>query len=244
LVSPPTLHLESFTRLSEGDQEAIAQVSRTVVDVPARRDAVREGDRARSVHLILSGWGCQYKALPDGRRQIVGFLLPGDFSGLNVYLLKRIDYSIGAITRMRIAEISPEQMEALRHDRPRLTEALRWEQLVHESIQREWTLNVGQRTAYQRIAHLLVEIYLRLRSVGLAQDNSCDFPIAQTDIADATGLTAVHVNRTLQELRREHLIDLERKRLRIDLERLMDVAMFNPNYLHLDHEGRHLDAKD
>jgi CRP-like cAMP-binding protein len=124
-----------------------------------------------------------------------------------------------------------------------VTQALWWESLVNSAIQREWTLNVGQRTAYERISHLLAELYLRLKTVGLTQNGSCDFPLTQTDVADATGLTAVHVNRTLQELRRDNLIVLERRRLTIpDLRSLMDAAMFNPNYLHLDHEGRHLDA--
>jgi CRP-like cAMP-binding protein len=114
---------------------------------------------------------------------------------------------------------------------------------VTTAIQREWTLNIGQRTAFERIAHLLVELYLRLKTVGRTHDHGCDFPLTQNDLADATGLTAVHVNRTLQELRKEKLIELDRKQLRIlDLDRLMDVAMFNANYLHLDHEGRHLDA--
>src|SRR4030095_6027502 len=99
--------------------------------------------------------------------------------------------------------------------------------------------------AYERIAHLLAEMFIRLRSVKLTQGDSCDFPVTQTDIADATRLPAVHVNRTLQEWRRNGLIVLERKRLTIpDLRQLMDAAMFNPNYLHLDNEGRHLDANE
>ncbi|HEX8842043.1 MAG TPA: helix-turn-helix domain-containing protein, partial [Sphingomicrobium sp.] len=129
--------------------------------------------------------------------------------------------------------------------RPRITQALWWHELVTTAIQREWTVNLGQRSAYERLGHLLVELYLRLKTVGRAQDGRCDFPLTQNDLADATGLTAVHVNRTLQELRRDGLIELERKQLRIlDLERLKDVSMFNPNYLHLEREGRHLDANE
>ena len=113
------------------------------------------------------------------------------------------------------------------------------------AIQREWTLNIGQRSAYERIAHVLVELFLRLQVIGHTRGETCDFPLTQTDLADATGLTPVHVNRTLQELRRDKLIELERKQLHIlDLPRMMDVAMFNANYLHLDHEGRHFDAND
>ena len=180
---------------------------------------------------------------PDGRRQIVAFFVPGDFCDLNVYILKEMDHSIGAITRLSVADISREDMDALTAKHPRITQGLWWEALVNAAIQREWTLNIGQRTAYERIAHLLVELYLRLKTVGLTQNGSCDFPLTQTDIADATGLTPVHVNRTLQELRRDDLIELERRRLTIpNLQQLMDAAMFNPNYLHLGHEGQHLDA--
>jgi len=239
------LRLDAFTRLSKDDRDALAEAVRRPRDVAPRRDIIREGDKPKAVQLVVSGWGCRYKTLPDGRRQIVSFFIPGDFCELNVYILKEMDHSIGAITRMKVAEISRKEMEALTAGRPRITEGLWWEQLVNGAIQREWTLNVGQRTAYERIAHLLVEVFLRLRAVNMTQGNSCDFPVTQTDIADATGLTAVHVNRTLQELRRDGLVELERKRLRIpDLKRLMDAGMFNPNYLHLEHEGRHLDAEE
>jgi CRP-like cAMP-binding protein len=130
-------------------------------------------------------------------------------------------------------------------DHPRITQALFWDELVTVAIQREWTLNVGQRTAYERIAHLLCELYLRLRTVGLTDGTSCHFPLTQVDLADATGLTAVHVNRTLQELRRDGLIELQSKTLTIpDLNALRQVALFNDNYLHLDREGAHLDAND
>jgi CRP-like cAMP-binding protein len=139
--------------------------------------------------------------------------------------------------------ITPEEMNALTEGRPRITQALWWHELVTAAVQREWTLNLGQRSAYERLAHLLIELYMRLRAVGRAHDGRCDFPLTQNDLADATGLTAVHVNRTLQELRRDRLIELERKQLQIiDLPRLIDIAMFNANYLHLDREGRHLDA--
>ena len=235
--------LEAFARLSPDDRAALDQVSRNVRFVEPRRDLVSEGDQPRFVHLVIDGWACRYKALPDGKRQIVSLFVPGDFCDLNVYILNAMDHSIGAITRLKVAMITPDEMSALTEASPRVTQALLWHELVTAAIQREWTLNIGQRTAFERLGHLLVELYLRLRTVGRAQDGRCDFPLTQTDLADATGLTAVHVNRTLQELRRNGLIELERKQLQIlDLDRLIDVCMFNANYLHLDHEGRHLDA--
>jgi CRP-like cAMP-binding protein len=235
--------LEAFTKLSPDDRAALSQAARNIRYVDARRDLISEGDKPRHVHLMLEGWACRYKQLPDGKRQIVSLFVPGDFCDVNVYILKYMDHSIGAITRLKVAMISPEEMNALSDSSPRIIQALWWHELVTSAIQREWTLNLGQRSAYERLAHLLIELYLRLQTVGRARDGRCDFPLTQNDLADATGLTAVHVNRTLQELRRDGLIELERKQLQIlDMERMMDVSMFNPNYLHLDREGRHLDA--
>lgn len=243
MVHALTSRLEAFTRLSPEDKAALEKLSKVSRTVAPRRDLIREGEKPNYVHLMLDGWACRYKTLPDGRRQIVAFFVPGDFCDLNVYILKQMDHSIGAITRLAVADISRDEMDYLTTNHPRITQALWWESLVQQAIQREWTLNLGQRSAYERIGHLLVEVYLRLKTVGLTWNGTCDFPLTQVDIADATGLTPVHVNRTLQELRRDELIELERKQLNIpDLHRLMDVAMFNANYLHLDHEGRNFDA--
>lgn len=243
--SPLATKLEGFTRLSQDDLAALTRAMANFRVVEARRDLTSEGDRPSYVHVVLEGWAAAYKALPDGKRQIVAFFVPGDFCDANVHVLKRMDHSIGAITRLKVAMIGPGEMIALTAERPRLAQALWWEGLVTAATQREWTLNLGQRSAYERLGHLLVELYVRLKAVGRASDGRCDFPLTQNDLADATGLTAVHVNRTLQELRQDGLIELERKQLRIlDLERLTDVAMFNANYLHLEHEGRHLDANE
>lgn len=240
------LHLEAFTKLSQQDRALIDRLTRkNVRDVGARRDIVREGEEPRAVNVVLEGWACRYKQLPDGRRQVVSFFIPGDLCDANVFILKEMDHSIGAITRVRYAEIMPDDFEALMESSPRITQALWWHELVVAAVQREWTTNVGQRSAYERIGHLFCELFLRLRQVGLTDGNGCNFPLTQMDIADATGLTSVHVNRTLQELRRKGLIELHGKRLTIpDLRALMDASMFNPNYLHLNHEGAHLDAND
>ena len=243
--SAVALKIEAFTKLSADDRKALNALSQNLRYVDSRRDLISEGDKPKYVHLVLDGWGARYKTLPDGKRQIVSMFLPGDFCDLNVYILRQMDHSIGAITRLKVAMITPDEMTRLTHERPRVTQALWWHELVTTAIQREWTLNLGQRTAYERLGHLLVELYLRLRTVGLASHGRCDFPLTQNDLGDATGLTPVHVNRTLQELRRDGLIELERRHLHIlDIERLKSVSMFNPNYLHLDHEGRHLDANN
>jgi CRP-like cAMP-binding protein len=238
-----TTKLEGFTKLSGDDRLGLVRAISNVRVVEARRDLAAEGERPGFVHVVLDGWAAAYKSLSDGKRQIVGFFVPGDICDANVFVLARMDHSIGAVTRLKVAMISISEMARLTLERPRLTQALWWEALVTSAVRREWILSIGQRNAYGRIGHLLIELYLRLKAVGRVQESRCDFPLTQNDLADATGLTAVHVNRTLQDLRRDGLIELERKQLKIlDLARLMDVTMFNPNYLHLDHEGRHLDA--
>jgi CRP-like cAMP-binding protein len=156
-----------------------------------------------------------------------------------------MDHSLGAITDATIAEIKHESLEALTIGHPRITQALWWETLVAAVVQREWTVNLGQRTAFERIAHVFCELFLRLRTVGLTDGDSCDWPLTQTELADTTGLSPVHVNRTLQELRSTEMILLRGKRLTIpNLEALMRAAIFSTNYLHLEHEGSHLDANE
>lgn len=245
-VKPLILNLERYVRLSAEDHSALQKLNEApLCQVRARKDIAREGENPTVVRLVVSGWACRYKDLPDGRRQIVGFFVPGDFCDLNVYILQQMDHSIGAITPVSYLAIPPDLMEWLTSSRPRVAQALLWHHLVEASVQREWLLNIGQRNALERLAHLFVELFLRLRVVGLAKTNVIDFPLTQHDLAEATGITPVHLNRTLQELRRQGLVELRSKRLQIlDLEVLMRLSMFNVNYLHLDHEGRWLDAND
>ena len=210
-----------------------------------RVDIAREGDRPRDVHMILAGWACRYKQLEDGRRQIVSFFLPGDICDLNIFILREMDHSIGTITSVTVADLSREFFDEISSGFPRIATAFWWESLVNAAIQREWTMSLGQRTAAERMSHLLCEIFLRLRLAGLTREDSCDFPLTQSDLADATGLSKVHVNRTLQELRSAELIVLKGKSLTIpNLERLMNEGLFNANYLHMNREGRQLDANE
>lgn len=238
--------LERFTRLSSADKILIQRLgTERVRHFGAREDILREGEAPTDVNLILSGWACRYKQLEDGRRQIIAFFLPGDLCDHNIFILREMDHSVGTITKVTVAGVSRETFEAATLKHSRITQALWWESLVTAAIQREWTVNLGQRNATERMAHLLCELFLRLQSVELTNANSCEFPVTQTELADATGLTSVHVNRTLQELRSAGLIKLNNRTLDIpDLERLMQIAMFNTNYLHLGHEGRHLDANE
>lgn len=238
--------LEHFVRLSATDRAVLDRAaSERVRSFGPRVDIAREGDRPRDVHMILAGWACRYKQLEDGRRQIVSFFLPGDICDLNIFILREMDHSIGTITSVTVADLSREFFDEISSGFPRIATAFWWESLVNAAIQREWTMSLGQRTAAERMSHLLCEIFLRLRLAGLTREESCDFPLTQSDLADATGLSKVHVNRTLQELRSAELIVLKGKSLTIpNLERLMNEGLFNANYLHMNREGRQLDAND
>lgn len=243
-MNPLIRKLERFAKLSGDDHAALnAMAAHRVRQRPARRDIIQEGDRPLHVNLILEGWACRYKLLNDGRRQIVALFLPGDLCDLHVYVLRQMDHSIGTITPVTYAEIPRATFEETVEGRPRVMQAMWWDTLVTSAIQREWTTDIGQRSAVERLAHLLLELFYRLEAVGLTRGDECDLPLVQADLADAMGLTAVHANRMLQELRSSNLISLSGKRLVIlDRQRLAQVAQFNPNYLHLDNEGSHLAA--
>lgn len=212
--------------------------------VDEKRDLIRQGEIPHVIYLMKSGWACRYKLLRDGRRQIVDFLIPGDLCELNIYILSQIDHSIGAITPIEVVEIGRADFESVIEGWPEILKALWWQELVSKSCHREWIVNVGVRSATERVAHLLCEMFLRLESVGATTAYSCRFPLTQTDIADACGLTPVHVNRTLQGLRRAGLITLQHRSLTIlDMEGLKAAGLFNPDYLHLARLSRHRIAK-
>lgn len=244
--NPLLRKLEWYVRLSTDDKAALEMpVHAGVQSIRAGEDLIREGDRPTFVHLILKGWACRYKVLEDGRRQIIAFLLPGDVCDHNVFVLREMDHSIGALTPLLYARLPGQMMERLIQTRPRIAQALWWETLVSAATQREWTVNLGQRSAIERVSHLICELFVRTQMAGLADGSSFEFPVTQADLAEATGMTSVHVNRVLQELRSRKLIRFRSKRLNIlDLPALSRLAMFNDNYLHLHHEGAHLDSSE
>jgi CRP-like cAMP-binding protein len=235
-IEPLFRLLGRYMPLEEEDRAALSALETGPICIrEARCDIAREGENPTVIRLLVSGWACRYKDLPDGRRQIVAFFLPGDFCDLNVYILSELDHSIGALTQVRFYEIQPQQFQEVIDQRPHLVRALLWHEMVSAGIQREWLLSIGQRSPLERLSHLFVELYYRLRAVGLATGLSFDLPITQSHLAEANGLSVVHLNRTLQEMRREGLIELSDRQLRItDLDRLKATAMFNRNYLHFN----------
>ncbi|NEU14829.1 Crp/Fnr family transcriptional regulator [Methylobacterium sp. BTF04] len=230
-----TRKLESFETLSDLDRSALDTLVDKVRKVGPRVDLIREGDEPESVHLILDGYACRYKVLPDGQREIVAYFVPGDFCDLNVFILDRMDHSIGTITKCQVVDIPRTSIDKITASHPRITRAFWWCGLVDEAVLREWLVNIGARESTERIAHLICELLMRHDAVGLASDNSYAFPFTQGDIADTMGLSVVHVNRVLRELRRMELITIRRRVLTVlDIDGLKAFCRFNPSYLHLE----------
>lgn len=234
MSNPFVRKMENFVRLSSEDRRSLEGAVDKTYHLASRKNIIAEGDEPNVVNVVLQGWACRYKMLPDGRRQIISLLLPGDMCDPHVYLLPVMDQSLGTLTAVVLAKVSSATIQALTERSPTLAEALNWEMLVSAEIQREWTVSLGRRTALERLAHLLCELSVRMQATGLRNGSDCEFPLTQTDLADAMGLSTVHVNRTMQELKASGAVEVRSKRLVIhDRERLEELAMFDPGYLHL-----------
>ncbi|MGX4806208.1 Crp/Fnr family transcriptional regulator [Bradyrhizobium guangdongense] len=234
--------IRRFNLLRPLSEEAVAALEQAILEGLFRagpgEDLVVEGDPVDSVRVVLSGWLFRHKTLEDGRRQIVNIILPGETCDAYAYLLPAIDHSITTATPVAYAEIKRSRFEKLMASDRTLAEAFLCETALNNAIQREWTINLGRRAALEKVAHLFCEIYERLRPVGLVDGNSCGFPVTQMDLADATGLSVVHLNRTIQELRAAGLITLRDRMLTIpDLDALKSAALFSPGYLQLYRKG-------
>ncbi|RYB01345.1 Crp/Fnr family transcriptional regulator [Lichenibacterium ramalinae] len=228
-----TRKLEKFAPLSAEDRSLLDDIIRPTRTVPADTDLIREGQSSNEVRLILKGFACRYKMLPNGRRQIVAYLIPGDFCDLNAFILEAFDHSIGTLSECTVVDIPRQRIMELT-DRPGIARAFWWVTLVDEGTLREWLLNIGQRGAAPRVAHLFCELLVRLRIVDLAHEDSYELPLTQAEIADTMGISPVHVNRVMQTLREMDLIEYRRKSLVIkDLDRLIAFSDFNGAYLHL-----------
>ena len=232
--SPLFRRLSTLAGLDAADQARIEELCKNVRQVPRKGYIVREGDRPEYVHVMLKGWAARFKTLQDGSRQIVDFVIPGDFCDLHVALLSEMDHGIVALTPCSVARIDEAEIAKLTSENNQIVRAMWWSTLVDQGILREWVLNVGRRNAYGRIAHLLSEMHFRMNRVGLVEHERLALPVTQEELADATGLTSVHVNRTLQRLRRENLVEVRGGMLTLlDVPGLHEAAGFNPNYLHV-----------
>jgi CRP-like cAMP-binding protein len=227
--------LETVADLTSTDKAQLHELCRDVGKVRAKRDVISEGDAPERVHLIVRGWAARYKLLDDGRRQITAFLIPGDLGDIHVTLLGQMDHGIMALTPCTVAYLDGSELDRVTSQNSRLAKAMWWSALVDAATLRQWVVNVGRRDAYQRIAHILCEIYERMKLVGLVDENKLSLPLSQDELADASGLTAVHTNRTIQRLRQENLIELGGGMLKVpDVAALQRAGGFDPNYLHLE----------
>jgi CRP-like cAMP-binding protein len=221
--------------LDKDDRSAILALPFTTKTLERHHYLVREHDIATRSGVILSGYAVRSKAVASGERQIVSIHMKGDLIDLQNSLLEKSDHSVQMLTTCEIALIPPEEILKLASERPMVGRAMWLETLVDGSVFREWIVNVGRRDARTRIAHLLCEFSLRLKVAGLGKDSNYELPMTQEQLGDATGLTSVHVNRTIKALEREGLIERSDPRaIHIgDWRKLAEVGDFDSNYLHL-----------
>ena len=227
--------LSLYVPLSDSDQQVLDSLTTSDEHFRADADIVREGMVPRSVFLLQEGMAVRYRNLPDGRRQIMTFLIPGDLCEPHMFLLRTMDHSIGTITPVRIASLSREGLVKAFSTRPRISAALWWSSLQEEAMLRERIVALGRRDARGRVAYLMCELLWRYTAMGLAEHEAFRLPLTQVDIADVLGLTAVHVNRVLKKFREEALIAVQNRLLHLlDVVSLQEIAGFNMEYLHLD----------
>lgn len=225
--------LQQFAPLGEADRVAIRALSYAVSDVRAGAYIVREGRTHAHCCLLIDGYACRNKTTVDGARQIVSFHMRGDIVDLPHLLLAKADHNVQAITAAKIACIPVDELKAAAYAHPAIADALWRDVLIDASIFREWVVNVGRRDARSRIAHMICEFATRATAAGLGSPERFHLPLSQDQIADATGLTAVHVNRMLQSLGQEGVIARNRRDIRIlDWPWLREIAGFDDSYLH------------
>lgn len=225
--------LQTFTPLAHNDVRALQDICNVVRTYPPRRDLIREGDASGPVLAILDGWACRYKLVPGGGRQITAFLLPGDVCDTHVGVIDTIDYSLCTLTAARVAFVPRDGLDHYLGRRPEIAHAFWKMQLVDESILRSWIVNMGRRTAIERIAHLMCELHVRARVIATDGQNHCPMPLTQIVLADALGLTPVHVNRVLRILKATGIMTVGAGTLTIaEFAELAAIAGFDGNYLH------------
>ena len=215
------------------DLSALATLGVELRVVESNATIVPEGPRNGTIHVLLEGWAARVKILENGSRQIPALMLPGDICDIGALHLDRLDWAVSALTRCTVAAIPRDGLNALLDRHKGLRAAIGRMAAVENSISTQWTVCLGRRSARERLAHLLCELFVRLQAVRGASADGFLLPLTQEEIADVLGLTAVHVNRTLQNLRSDGLITLKEYRLYIpDLGALRRLAGFDGNYLH------------
>lgn len=223
---------ERLLDLTPEERDALHELRATPKNIESREFLMCADEPIRETVLVLAGWVSRYKSLSDGRRQIVSFVLPGDFINLYAALFEISDESLECVTPVTYASIGPDKMLGLFHEHPRLAALLCWSAGENDAILAEHVVRLGRLSAYERTGHLLLELFIRLERVGLTDDTSISFPLTQEAIADTLGLSLVHVNRTLRRLRNDGLIEMSDEFLTIlDLPALARASKFDRRYL-------------
>ena len=235
-LQPLLRKLSYWRKLDEADRRALLSLPHMVRTVEPNHYLVREYDRAQYACVILEGYAIRHKIVTGGHRQIVSVHMKGEFVDLQNAMLNTADHSVQMLTRGKVAMIDRADIDRIAFAHPNVGRAMWTDSLVDASIFREWITNVGRREARVRIAHLLCEFSLRLKVAGLGEQTNYELPMTQEQLADATGLTSVHVNRTLKQLQGDGLIERSSPRSIVigDWKKLADAGDFNSNYLHLD----------
>lgn len=233
------LKLRARDEVSAHEEQVVRNAVSSIEEFPAARTLVRAGAPLSHSMLIVDGLVARFKDLSDGQRQIQEIHVAGDFTDLHGFILKRLDHNVGTLTRSRIAMVPHDRLKRITEDEPHLARLLWFSTLIDSAIQREKILSVGRRPALSRLSHLLCEIRIRLELVGLAANGSFALPITQLDLGDASGLTSVHANRMLKQLRDDRIVTFRGGEVTVhDWPRLQQVAEFDPAYLYLDKRAR------
>lgn len=227
--------LSHFAPLSKKDRGILDGLCANPERFKANATVVQEGELPRRGFVLTHGMACRYRILPDGRRQILTFLLPGDFFDLHVFLLQQSTYSIGTLMPTRVAAIERNTVIDIAANHPRLAAAIWWSDLQEDAMLHERIVALGRRNAQGRIAYLLCELFWRQKAIGMVVDHAIRLPLTQAELGDTLGLTPVHVNRMLQALRRKNFITLRGQRLVLrNVDELQELAGFDEDYLHLN----------
>ena len=230
--SPFARKLAAYAPLSEDDLAALSDLYRRRRTFPVGGDILHQGQMDQSAYVILSGWAASYKMLPDGARQIIDFHIPGDFIGLRSLLFRASDHSVEPLTQVQSCEFLRSDIPEICGRAGRLSFALLWAASRDTAMIVEHLVDLGRRSAGVRMANFLLELGSRLSLVGMATRAGYKCPLSQTLLADALGLSVVHVNRVLRDLREARLVTFQRGRVTFeDYDALVSYAGFDMSYL-------------
>lgn len=233
------LKLRQRDDLAEFEQQALVGAVSEVKEVGEAETLVRAGDPLHASMVLLDGVVGRVRDLSDGRRQIIALHVPGDFFDLHAFLLKTLDHDIESLTPARVAIVPHDRLKLISERWPHLSRLLWTATLLDAAIDREKILSIGRRSAISRLAHLLCELQVRLKAVDMAQDHGYPLALTQAQLADASGLTQVHVNRTLKDLRDRGIVTVRGGKVTIgDWPALTEIAEFADDYLYLEKQPR------